>query len=366
MTPFAKPLSSSMTRRDFSARLIDWQTRHGRHDLPWQNSRDPYRIWLAEIMLQQTQVATVIPYYVRFLARFPDVARLAAAPLEDIMTQWSGLGYYARARNLHRTACKVMEDHGGRFPETAQALAELPGIGRSTAAAIAVFASDERAAILDGNVKRILCRAFGIEGFPGERAVEERLWTLAEALLPKRPENMAIYIQAQMDLGATVCTRARPICEHCPLAAECVARISGRLAELPMRRPKKALPRRMSWVAVVVFGKKVLLERRPPAGIWGGLLAFPEIPAETGIQAWVANRFGINEIDAHELPPLTHGFTHFTLEIAPWRIDLPAVPRTLAEPAWQWLELERIAAAALPAPVRKILEKLPECLNPRP
>ncbi|MDR2093824.1 MAG: A/G-specific adenine glycosylase [Azoarcus sp.] len=348
-----------MTHTNFSARLIDWQLQHGRHDLPWQNSRDPYRIWLSEIMLQQTQVATVIPYYLRFLARFPDVAALAAAPREDVMGLWSGLGYYARARNLHRAACEVMEKHGGRFPKSAQVLAELPGIGRSTAAAIAVFAGNERAAILDGNVKRVLCRFFGIEGFPGERAVEERLWTLAEALLPERPESIGIYIQAQMDLGATVCTRARPVCEHCPLAGECAARISGRVAELPARRAKKTPPRRMSRVAVVIFGRKVLLERRPPAGIWGGLLAFPEIPAESDIQTWAARHFGI-DIGARELPPLTHSFTHFTLEIAPWRIDLPAAPHALAEPAWQWLEREHIATAALPAPVRKILAQLPE------
>lgn len=356
---FIKPLSPSMTHTGFSARLIDWQLRYGRHDLPWQDSRDPYRIWLSEIMLQQTQVATVIPYYVRFLARFPDVAALAAAPREDVMALWSGLGYYARARNLHRAACEVMEKHGGLFPKSAQALAELPGIGRSTAAAIAVFASNERAPILDGNVKRVLCRVFGIEGFPGEQAVEKRLWTLAEALLPERSENIGIYIQAQMDLGATVCTRARPVCEHCPLATECVARVSGRIAELPARRAKKTPPRRMSRVVVVICGKKVLLERRPPAGIWGGLLAFPEIPPETDIQTWAARHFGINA-SVCELPPLTHGFTHFTLEIAPWRIDLPAAPRALAEPVWQWLEREHIAIAALPAPVRKILEKLPE------
>ncbi|MDR1661703.1 MAG: A/G-specific adenine glycosylase [Azoarcus sp.] len=342
---------------DFSARLIAWQIRHGRHDLPWQGSRDPYRIWLSEVMLQQTQAATVIPYYVRFLARFPNVAALAAAPLEEVMALWSGLGYYARARNLHRAARKVIEDRGGRFPDTASALVELPGIGRSTAAAIAAFSRGERAAILDGNVKRVLCRVFGIEGFPEERALKERLWMLAEALLPEHPENIGAYIQAQMDLGATVCRRAKPACEHCPLAAECIARISGRITELPTRRPRKTPPRRISRVAVVIYGKNVLLERRPPAGIWGGLLALPEIPVETGIQAWAARRFGFSEIGVRELPALTHGFTHFTLEIAPWRIELPAPPRALAEPAWQWLAFERIAAAALPAPVRKILEK---------
>ncbi|MDR1463254.1 MAG: A/G-specific adenine glycosylase [Azoarcus sp.] len=341
----------------FSARLIDWQRAHGRHGLPWQGSRDPYRIWLSEIMLQQTQVAAVIPYYTRFLARFPNVAALAAAPVEEVMALWSGLGYYARARNLHRAAREVVEKHDGRFPATAAALAELPGVGRSTAAAIAAFANGERAAILDGNVKRVLCRAFGITGIPGERAVEERLWALAETLLPTRGEDIGIYIQAQMDLGATVCTRARPACGRCPLTGECVALASGRVAELPTPRPRKTPPRRAARMAVVILGQSVLLERRPPAGIWGGLLALPEIlPADADAETWAMRTFGLAQIRARELPPLVHAFTHFTLEITPWRIELPVPPRIVAEPAWQWLTLGQISAAALPAPVREILE----------
>jgi len=340
---------------DFSTRLIAWQRVHGRHDLPWQGTHDPYRIWLSEIMLQQTQVAAVIPYYMRFLERFPDVAALAAAPVEEVMALWSGLGYYARARNLHRAARVVMEEHGGHFPITASALAELPGIGRSTAAAIAAFASNERAAILDGNVKRVLCRVFGIEGFPGERAVEERLWTLAESLLPENDVDIGIYIQAQMDLGATVCTRARPACNACPLAAQCVARATGRVAELPAARPRKTPPRRAVRMAVVMLGDNVLLERRPPSGIWGGLLALPEIPESIQIEDWVMRNLGTDEAAVRALPPLVHVFTHFTLEIAPWRIELPVAPRMLSESSWQWLALEQIGSAALPAPVRKIL-----------
>ena len=340
----------------FSTRLIAWQRVHGRHDLPWQGTRDPYRIWLSEIMLQQTQVVAVIPYYLRFLERFPNVAALAAAPVEEVMALWSGLGYYARARNLHRAACVVMEQHGGHFPATAALLTELPGIGRSTAAAIAAFASNERAAILDGNVKRVLCRAFGIEGFPGERATEERLWSLAESLLPEHAEDTGVYIQAQMDLGATVCTRTRPSCEACPLIAQCVAHEMGRTAELPTARPRKTPPRRFSRMAVVILGDSVLLERRPPAGIWGGLLTLPEIPEGIQIETWAMHNLGIDQIAAHPLPPLVHTFTHFTLEIAPWRIDLPAAPRTLSEPAWQWLALGETGTAALPTPVRKILE----------
>ncbi|MCL2876353.1 MAG: A/G-specific adenine glycosylase [Betaproteobacteria bacterium] len=340
----------------FSTRLIAWQRAHGRHGLPWQGTRDPYRIWLSEIMLQQTQVAAVIPYYARFLARFPDVGSLAAAPVEEVMALWSGLGYYARARNLHRAACVVMEKHGGQFPVTAAALAELPGIGRSTAAAIAAFASNERAAILDGNVKRVLCRVFGIEDFPGERAVEERLWALAESLLPENAEETGAYIQAQMDLGATMCTRTRPTCTACPLAARCIAHATGRTAELPAVRARKTPPRRATRMAVVILGDSVLLERRPPAGIWGGLLALPEIPQDIQIETWVNRNLGTDQTITQALPPLTHAFTHFTLKIAPWRIDIPAAPRTLSEPTWQWLPLDQTGAAALPAPVRKILE----------
>ncbi|MDR1424602.1 MAG: A/G-specific adenine glycosylase [Azoarcus sp.] len=343
---------------DFATLLTVWQRAHGRHGLPWQSSRDPYRIWLSEIMLQQTQVTTVIPYYARFLARFPDVAALAAAPVEDVMALWSGLGYYARARNLHRAACAVMTEHGGRFPVTATALAGLPGVGRSTAAAIAAFASNERGAILDGNVKRVLCRAFGIEGFPGERAVEERLWALAESLLPSHGEDIGIYLQAQMDLGAIVCTRTRPACERCPLAGACAARQTNRVAELPTPRPRKTPPRRAATLAVVIHDGRVLLERRPPTGIWGGLLTLPEVPAGMASDLWAARNFALDAacIEARALAPLTHTFTHFTLDIAPWRIDLAQAPRAQGAPAWQWLPLAQLTGAALPTPVRKILE----------
>lgn len=232
--------ASAPTREGFAARLLNWQRTHGRHDLPWQASREPYRIWLSEIMLQQTQVETVIPYYLRFLQRFPDLPALAAASLEDVLALWSGLGYYARARNLHRAAREVRDQHDGQFPRTAAEIANLPGIGRSTAAAIAAFAHGERAAILDGNVKRVLCRVFGVEGFPGSAAVDRELWALAERLLPEA--EIGRYIQAQMDLGATVCTRSRPACGRCPFAADCIAQRSGRIAELPTPRPRKAVP----------------------------------------------------------------------------------------------------------------------------
>jgi A/G-specific adenine glycosylase len=351
---------------DFAGRLIAWQHAHGRHDLPWQGGTDPYPIWLSEIMLQQTQVDTVIPYYRRFLARFPDVGALSAAPVEDVMALWSGLGYYARARNLHRAAQVIVAEHGGRFPATAAEIAALPGIGRSTAAAIAAFAFGERAAILDGNVKRVLCRLFGIDGFPGEKAVENQLWTLAEALLPA--QDVGPYIQAQMDLGATLCTRSRPACIRCPFAADCVAHREGRVAELPTPRPRKAVPRRSARYAVIVRDDAVLLERRPPSGIWGGLLALPEIPADLAEPAqWAGERFGLSVSAAQPLAPLTHAFTHFVLELQPVLLQVERAPHAQAgrprhhaadDGALCWQPLAGRAGAALPTPVRRILDTL--------
>lgn len=343
----------------FADLLLAWHRHHGRHDLPWQGRRDPYPVWISEIMLQQTRVDTVIPYYHRFLARFPDLASLAAAPVDEVMTLWSGLGYYARARNLHRCARVVMESHGGRFPESATAIAELPGIGRSTAAAIAAFSFGEHGPILDGNVKRVLCRAFGVEGFPGATAVEARLWQLAADLLPAN--DIGAYIQAQMDLGATLCTRGRPACQRCPVAELCVARRSGRQGELPTPRPRKTPPRRHSRVAVILDGTSVLLQRRPPAGIWGGLLALPEIPAETADSAaWAAGQLGLRTRTPRPLAPLTHAFTHFILELRPELLVLTGTGAAPAarEPSLVWQELSQLDGAALPAPVRKILTSL--------
>jgi A/G-specific adenine glycosylase len=339
---------------EFAQRLSAWQRDHGRHDLPWQGGRDPYRIWLSEIMLQQTQVDTVIPYYQRFLERFPDVATLAAASVDDVMALWSGLGYYARARNLHRAAQQIVEHHGGQFPCRTVEIETLPGIGRSTAAAIAAFAYDERAAILDGNVKRVLCRAFGIEGFPGEKTVEKRLWALAESLLPER--GIGAYIQAQMDLGATLCTRGKPACVRCPLHDDCVARREGRIAELPAARPRKAVPRRSVRVAVILHRGSVLLERRPPTGIWGGLLALPEIPEQVGdVRGWADAALGVECGEAAPLLPLTHAFTHFVLHMQPLQLNATHVTTQAMEPGYGWQPLASLGDAALPTPVRRIL-----------
>jgi len=340
---------------EFAARLVRWQKAHGRHDLPWQQTREPYRVWLSEIMLQQTQVATVVPYYLRFLARLPTFADLAAAPGEEIMSLWSGLGYYARARNLHACAQAVMARHGGAFPRDADAIAALPGIGRSTANAIAVFCFGARAPILDGNVKRVLCRCFGVDGFPGTLAVEKRLWTLAASLLPEA--GVDIYIQAQMDLGATLCMRGKPRCGECPLADICVAAREGRTAELPEARPRRALPERESTLLLLTHGDRVLLETRPAAGIWGGLMSLPELAAGEDARAG-AEALGCRVLAIEELPPFAHTFTHFRLTLRPLRIAVEPWPLA-AEPGRRWLDRRELAAAPLPAPIRKLLSAFP-------
>lgn len=348
----------------FSDRLIAWHRLHGRHNLPWQDTRDPYRIWLSEIMLQQTRVETVVPYYLRFLARFPTVASLAAADQQDVLTLWSGLGYYARARNLHKAARIVVVEHGGCFPRNAAALALLPGVGRSTASAIAAFAFGERAAILDGNVKRVLCRIFGIDGYPGEKTVETRLWKLAESLLPESGghDAIAVYTQAQMDLGATVCTRGRPACSSCPFNTACVAYLQDRCMELPEKKPRKAIPRRRVEMAVIAHDGRILLERRPSLGIWGGLLSLPEIPPDIEAAGWVSATMGAAVAVARRLPSFSHAFTHFVLDIDPWLLEIDRFPLCIRETgdSYVWLQRAEAMEAALPAPVRRILSALQE------
>jgi A/G-specific adenine glycosylase len=349
----------------FSADLIRWQKKHGRHSLPWQNTRDAYRIWLSEIMLQQTQVAAVIPYYQRFLESFPDVASLAAAPTEEVMAHWSGLGYYTRARNLHQCAKRVVEEFDGCFPSDPDLLLELPGIGRSTAAAISAFAYGTRAAILDGNVKRVFARVFGIDGFPGEKAVENKMWERAVALLPTK--NVDAYTQGLMDLGATLCTRSKPLCGTCPMSARCIARASDRVGELPMRKPKKAIPERQTAMLLVIDQRQILLEQRPSHGIWGGLLSLPEIawPLHQGalkrkskeLDAQVRQTvtpFG-EVADYEQLPAFSHTFTHFKLHIAPIRVNLSRRQDMAGQLQHQWVYADKVADAPLPAPVKKLL-----------
>jgi A/G-specific adenine glycosylase len=340
--------------QDFSARLIAWQRRHGRHDLPWQVA-DAYRIWLSEIMLQQTQVETVIPYYLRFLQRFPEVARLAGASQDEVLALWSGLGYYARARNLHAAARRVVAEHGGRFPDDFDSLVALPGIGRSTAAAIAVFARGERRAILDGNVKRVLCRVFGVEGWPGEGAVEKRLWRLAEALLPDT--GIAAYTQGLMDLGATLCARTRPDCPACPYADDCLARRQGRVAELPAPRPRRGLPEKATCMLVLRHGGALLFEKRPASGLWGGLWTFPECPAGGDAEA-AARVLGYAATPAPWTMSLTHAFSHFRLAIEVRLLRVARLPSRVEAPGRLWLTPEDALDAALPTPARKIVGAL--------
>jgi A/G-specific adenine glycosylase len=350
----------------FSDALIAWQKKHGRHQLPWQRTRDAYRIWLSEIMLQQTQVATVIPYYARFLDSFPDVAALAAAPTETVMAHWSGLGYYTRARNLHRCAQQIVAHHAGRFPSDPETLASLPGIGKSTAAAIAAFAYGARAAILDGNVKRVFCRVFGVEGFPGQAAVEKNLWQRAEALLPAG--DIEAYTQGLMDLGATLCTRTRPACDRCPMQSRCIAYASGRTSELPARKPKKAIPEKSTVMLVVLHEGEILMEQRPPEGIWGGLLSLPELnrlssgTSDVDLDldeqlALALSSFGDID-DIAILCSFVHGFTHYRLSVMPVQITLRQRHVMAAQSDYQWRGLAQISETALPSPVRKLLATL--------
>jgi A/G-specific adenine glycosylase len=328
---------------NFAQKLVRWQRRHGRHELPWQGTRDPYRVWLSEVMLQQTQVASVIPYFGRFLRRFPDLAALAAASEDEVLQVWSGLGYYARGRNLLRAARLVAE--AGAFPDTVDGIHALPGVGLSSAAAIAVFAFGRRAAILDGNVKRVLARCFAIEG-------EKKQRTLAQALLPAR--GIETYTQALMDLGATVCTRSNPACGRCPVARDCVAQRDGRIDELPAARKRRPLPLKRSTWLVLLHQGTVLLERRPSTGIWGGLWAFPELVSGAP-EAFCRNALGCEVGKPRRLTTLEHGFTHFRLRVRPLRCAVSKILPRAEAPGRIWLDLEDAARAAVPAPVRRLL-----------
>jgi A/G-specific adenine glycosylase len=328
----------------FAQKLVAWQRRHGRRDLPWQGTRDPYRIWLSEVMLQQTQVAAVIPYYQRFVNRFPDVQALAAASEDEVLQLWSGLGYYARGRNLHAAAREIV---ARGFPNTSQGIEQLPGIGRSTAAAIAAFAFGERAAILDGNVKRVLARYFATEE-------EKNLWQLAERLLPR--QDIETYTQALMDLGATVCTRSNPRCGACPVAVDCKARKTNRTAEIPAPRARKPLPQKsVTWLILRRSGE-ILLEKRPAPGIWGGLWSFPEAPAKD-VEGYCRRALGCEVTAKRELEALEHGFTHFRLRIRPLLCSVLKKP-TLETPGRMWVDLADAVQAAVPAPVRTVLNRI--------
>jgi A/G-specific adenine glycosylase len=339
-------------------RLLAWFDAHGRHDLPWQLERTAYSVWVSEIMLQQTQVATVIAYYERFMRRFPTLSALAAAPLDDVLQLWSGLGYYARARNLHRAAQTVAERFGGEMPCGFDELVALPGIGRSTAGAIAAQAAGERRPILDGNVKRVLARYHAVDGWPGTPAVERELWARADEHTPA--ERAADYTQAIMDLGATLCTRARPACTVCPLAADCAACRAGTQAKYPAPRPKRARPHRHVDVLVVRDPDgRVLLERRPARGIWGGLYSLPELGADDAADAWCERQLGAPVSSSRPLLTIEHAFTHFDLDLRPLVLELAAAPSAVMDRGDRlWHDPGAELRVGVPAPVAGLLRSL--------
>lgn len=345
----------------FVQKIIDWQLPHGRQHLPWQHTKDPYRIWLSEIMLQQTQVSTVLGYYERFLARFPTVTDLAQADQDEVMPYWAGLGYYARARNLHKCAQTIQKCYDGQFPNNSVELAALPGIGPSTAAAIAAFAYGERAPIMDGNVKRVFCRYFGIYGLTHLRATEKQLWQKAHEVLEAAPEqiNMSAYTQGQMDLGSQVCTRGQPSCHACPLQAGCYAHAHNAQSALPTPKPRKKTEERHCHMLIWQQGNKVLVEQRPDSGIWGGLLTLPQFDDQQQLNDFLQSQ-QLRVDQHHKMAALTHVFSHFKLHIEPWWVKSPL---GLQEPAagQQWLPLDQIEMAALPAPVFKLLESIYRC-----
>ena len=345
-----------MKEATFATRVIAWQKRHGRHDLPWQNTRDLYRIWLSEIMLQQTQVATVIPYYARFLEKFPTLVDLARASEDEVLALWSGLGYYSRGRNLLRAAHLAVEKFGGEFPREFDDILALPGIGQSTAAAISAFAFGERRAILDGNVKRVFARHFGIAGFYGEKKVEAKLWHVANDALPKK--NIEPYTQGLMDLGATVCLRSRPLCLACPIADSCVAKRESRIHELPSPRPRKAVPEKSTTMLIITHAGEVLLEKRPPTGVWAGMWCFPELINGASPRDVCRERFGLETKTSKPWDVLQHGFTHFKLGITPQPMRVQKILSRASEPGVMWLSIGDALVAAIPKPVRDLLMKL--------
>jgi len=342
----------------FAPRLLDWFDRHGRKDLPWQQQPTPYRVWISEIMLQQTQVTVVVPYFARFMARFPTLNDLTDAPLDAVLALWSGLGYYARARNLHQAARLIRDQHQGVFPNDRQIIESLPGIGRSTAGAILSLALGQRHPILDGNVRRVFARCFAVEGWPGQTAVQARLWELAEQLMPL--ERVSAYNQALMDLGATLCTRARPDCDRCPLAESCVARCQGRQSELPQARPAKPVPRRETLMILARDSRgAVLLERCPPVGIWGGLWSLPQTDPDRDPAQWCRERTGAEPLRVEMRPARRHSFSHFTLTMRIAEIWAITSPVGIADADKEhWFSLSELAGLGLPAPIRSILADL--------
>ncbi len=363
-----------MPSTDFAQQLVQWFHHHGRKNLPWQQQPTPYRVWVSEIMLQQTQVATVIDYYQRFMQQLPTLEDLARAPQDQVMQLWAGLGYYTRARNLHACAQQVMQEHQGHFPiHSLDAMQSLPGIGPSTAAAIIALSSNQRAVILDGNVKRVLARYAAVEGWPGKSAINKRLWQLADQLTPA--DQAAAYTQAIMDLGATLCTPKQPACERCPVAQGCQAKRLGLARQLPTPKPKKKLPEQQRlFLLLIKEPRQLLLQKRPQQGIWGGLWSLPEFTSHAELQNWLQLHYPGAQLAAQPDTGFRHTFSHYHLQIQPWQAQLAATAlqepvtcyqptsdskgkMTAAEQLWYNLETEA-SPPGLPAPIQRLLKGL--------
>ena len=347
---------------EFATRIIKWQKLHGRHSLPWQNTQNPYAIWVSEIMLQQTQVNAVIGYYAKFMNRFPSIETLAEATQDEVLIHWSGLGYYLRARNLHHAAQIIIDEHDGQFPQNFDAILALPGIGRSTAAAISSFAFGRAEPIMDGNVKRIFARHFLVEGWTSLPKIEKKLWALADEWMPKT--EMISYTQGLMDLGAALCTRTKPKCMVCPLVESCGAVATNRVNALPTPKPRKTMPERQTTMLILRHGNEIMLEKRPPSGIWGGLWSLPEI-SMTDIATEVANyRFGLQTEADKPLNIIHHAFSHFKLDITPQPLRAVSKPCQVQESSQiVWMPINDAISAAIPTPVRKILIQLKTMMN---
>nr|WP_113865584.1 A/G-specific adenine glycosylase [Brenneria salicis]NMN92574.1 A/G-specific DNA-adenine glycosylase [Brenneria salicis ATCC 15712 = DSM 30166]RBP64592.1 A/G-specific DNA-adenine glycosylase [Brenneria salicis ATCC 15712 = DSM 30166]RLM31365.1 A/G-specific adenine glycosylase [Brenneria salicis ATCC 15712 = DSM 30166] len=349
-----------MQAQQFAHQVLNWYQRYGRKTLPWQLEKTPYKVWLSEVMLQQTQVATVIPYFQRFMARFPDVNALANAPLDEVLHLWTGLGYYARARNLHKAAQTIASRHDGVFPTTFDEVADLPGVGRSTASAILSLSLGQHYPILDGNVKRVLARCYAVDGWPGKKEVEKRLWTLSEAVTPA--DGVSQFNQAMMDLGAMVCTRSRPKCELCPLNTGCIAYVNQNWTQYPGKKPKQTLPEKTGWFLLLQQGSKVWLQQRPAVGLWGGLFCFPQFSARHELEQWVQQR-GLNVNALQQLNAFRHTFSHFHLDIVPFWLHVGEQDRSLQrscvdEGAGLWYNLAQPPAVGLATPVKRLLREL--------
>jgi A/G-specific adenine glycosylase len=344
-----------MQAQQFAQVVLDWYQRYGRKTLPWQLDKTAYKVWLSEVMLQQTQVATVIPYFERFMARFPNVRALAEAPLDEVLHLWTGLGYYARARNLHKAAQTIVAQHGGEFPTTFEEIHALPGIGRSTAGAVLSLALGQHYPILDGNVKRVLARCYAVEGWPGKKEVENRLWQISEDVTPA--QGVSQFNQAMMDLGAMVCTRSKPKCELCPLNLGCIAYAHHSWAKYPGKKPKQTLPEKTAYFLLLQHGERAWLEQRPAVGLWGGLFCFPQFGEREEMELWLQQR-GLKNNRQQQLTAFRHTFSHFHLDIVPIWLEMNDAAASMDEGAGLWYNLAQPPSVGLAAPVDRLLQQL--------